>query len=170
MISQKLISTCPQLVVGDTIKRLQESYGKACIDRWADIQFDGTLEAIDQGIEAMVNFAKGAMDNQYRSIRENAMDDLEAAAYATTRELREALALNPTRVAALCFDPGHLLCAAVGQYLPYLPNDVQKTIVAGAELAEKCTLGILNADELSEIELHYREWVIPYLTRHMIYF
>ena len=156
MSSQKITLASPQLFAGSIRKCLQRSYIETCFERWADIQFDGTLEAIDQGIEAMVNLAKVALENQDRSIRENAMDDLEGAAYATTCELRKALALDSTRVAALCFDPGHLLCAAVGQYLPYLPNDVQKTIVAGAELAQKCILGVLSVNELSEVELRYR--------------
>lgn len=155
------------LVEDDTY--VQTSHLATCFDRWADAQWDGTLQAIDEGIEFMVSLSKAMAQSRPHDIREDAMDDLEAAAYAVTDELRKILALDPARVAILPFDPGRLLCKTVEQYLLYLPKGARQTITAGANLTCRCRLGVLEPDELSEAEFFYREWVTPHLMRHLIY-
>ena len=136
--------------------------------RWADIQFNGSLEAVDQGIEAMVDFARVIMENPDHNSTDDAIDDLECAAFATIRELRKILALYPKRIACLPFDGGLLLFCAVSQFFPFPSKTLQSAIVSGAELAENCSLDILNSSDLSEEEISYRIWITPRIICHLI--
>lgn len=137
--------------------------------RWAHVQIDDTLEAIDQGIVALVGLSELVAANSRPDIREEALDDLECAAFATARELPKALALDPNRLAPPPFDAGQILVTAVSQYLAYVPNDAEKVIVAGTQLAGKCAIGLLSPFELSDIEHSYQMWAIPLLIRHLVY-
>lgn len=146
----------------------KESCEEIYFNRWADIQFDGTLEVIDHGIEAIVYLVKLGVDEQNPEVAESVTEEIECTAYWTACKLWTILALNPTNYAHLPFDLDRTLNSAVGQYLSYLPKNVSKAINAGTELAIKCT-DILPIHELSELELGYRTWVTPRLINHLIF-
>lgn len=161
-----------QQTLQTTINLLRETSQESCeeiyFNRWADIQFDGTLEAVDHGIEAMVYLAQLITQEQNPEIVECAAEELECTAYWTACNLRTILAFYPTRCTHLTFNPSHILNSAIGQYLPYLPKDALKAINLGVELATKCT-DTLPLQELSECERDYRTWVTPHLINHLVF-
>jgi hypothetical protein len=139
-----------------------------CLNRWADVQIDGSLQTIDQGIILMIRLAERIARASDASVVEAALDDLESAAYSTARAMRCPIALYPTRQAALPFDAGHVLSAAVDQFLPRSIQAVWQTIDAGAALAKRCAIATLPRDKLSELEIAYLDWATPRLIGHIL--
>jgi hypothetical protein len=154
----------------DTVnQRNRELCEEIYFNRWANLQLDGTIEALDDGIQGMVYCGQLLIDGQDVSSTESLLDDVEFGAYWTKCKLEEILALETGRCSYLPFDAGHLLSSAVGQYLLYLPQCMHKTIIEGVELANKCRGNLFQPDELSQFERDYREWVIPRLISHLIF-
>ena len=137
--------------------------------RWANAQFDGTLEAVDRGVDAMIQLT-AALNNAWgpEQVQET-LDDLEGTAFATTREMCKVLALDLTRPVPPPFSAGNVLVEAVGQYIWFMPDAVIDAIRAGAELFLRTAHGTLFPKVLSEIDHDYAEWVAPRLMNHLIY-
>lgn len=139
-----------------------------CLNRWADVQLDGSLQTIDQGIILMTRLAERIAQARESSVVETALDDLESAAYSTARAMRCPIALYPRRQTVLPFDAGHVLSAAVDQFLPRSIQAVWQTIDAGTTLAARCVIAALPRDKLSALEITYLDWATPRLISHIL--
>jgi hypothetical protein len=137
-------------------------------NRWADIQFDGTLQAVDEGIEFMTQLTARAANSRVADVVEETLDDLEAAAFATALQLRRCLTLDAARPVHMSYEVACVLHTAVSQYSLYLPQDISMAILNGVALATTCRVGITPRNRLTDLERGYVEWVIPLLTRHLV--
>ncbi len=137
--------------------------------RWADAQFDGTLEAVDRGIDAMIQLVAAFDIAEGVEQVQEVLDDLEGTAFATTREMCKVLALDLTRPVPPPFSASNVLVETVGQYIWFVPDVAIDAIRAGAELFLRAAYETLFPKALSEIDHDYAEWVTPRLMNHLIY-
>lgn len=138
------------------------------LERWKDLQFDGSIEALDLGVETMVSYATQWLESKTDEERKAALEELECASFATSLELRKTLAYIPGRLSIVPLEIGNFLFEAVSQFLLYTHNDIKWAILRGVKLLRKCCSDILEISDLSKEEIAYREWVTLYLFHHLI--
>lgn len=139
------------------------------MNRWANLQIDGTIAAIDEGIGAMIQLAAVVTHGHVADGVEDPLDDLEGASLATTLKLRQAFTLHPRRTAHVLLDVPSFLVEAVGQYIANMHHAAADAIVAGARQAMSCGPHTLTSDALFEAERGYVEWVVPRVVSHLVY-
>ena len=132
-------------------------------NRWADLQFDGTIDLLNHGIETMTLYAKLALESKTVGERDAALEELECASFATSHELRKILAYIPGRFGKISFDAGALLFDAVSQFLLYTHNDIKWAIARGVGLTS-----VINNPNVTPEEVAYQEWVTPHIFHHLI--
>lgn len=135
--------------------------------RWADAQFDGSMDGVDRAIAAMTQFALVAQAADDPAIAQSARHEVSRAAGNATSRLQAVLALHAGRVTHVPFPPGFVLVAAIGRTLPNVSHAVRRAVEDGANLAERPNAGLLESADLSDEELAYRVWATPLLLRHL---
>jgi len=148
-----------------TTKNAQDDFKS----RWDMHVRQGILSRVDEGIAAMVSLSHQAMSSNGDE-RLEALDDLEAAAFATTLELQKLLAFKPGRRMQYPFDPGRLLVNAVRQYTVHFQASIRQAILDGAVQGRRCVLDDLKDEDVLPAERCYLEWVTVAIKRHLVLF
>jgi hypothetical protein len=157
----------PSQLLGEAEQQIEHTDNSSVYHhRWASLQIDGSLEAVDQAVEAMVCLTTTVIGQS--EDMEDALWDLTHAACWTTLKLRRVLALDSTRLAELPFDARDVLTDVVGQFLYNLPHAAWEAIVAGVDLAQISDISVLPLDELITLERGYRQWASVRLMTHLI--
>src|SRR2546423_1332900 len=132
------------------------SFDFSILNRWANVQLDGTIGAIDRALSAMEHFASAAQQADDPDVVNDALVELESAACYVVAKLQTALALDPDRCTHLPFPPAFVLVAVLGRTLCDLSYAVRKAVEDGAYLAEDCNVGLVSSHLLTGAELTYQ--------------